>query len=86
MSVTNIKVSLSMKVDKVLINPLLFTKLEQAGDLVYNYEDDSHLIFGKYKAFMDSSVGDIEFKFDCSMEDVVLSKVNNFEGEVSVTK
>ena len=79
MGVSNIKVSLSVKVQKVLINPLLFTKLEQTGDLVYNYEDDSHLIFGKYRAFMDSNVEDIEFKFDCSMEEINVGKT---KGEV----
>jgi hypothetical protein len=78
----NIKLSLSTKVKRVLINPILFAQLEQTGDLVYNYDDDNYLIFSKYKAFADSNVKSMEFKFDCEMEDIITGKFN--KGGVSV--
>lgn len=86
MTIANIKVNLKVKIEKVLIHPLLFAKLEQTDDLVYNYEDDSYLIFGKYPAVIDSNVDDIEFKFDLTMEDVITNKVINTKGEINIIK
>lgn len=66
------------------MNPRLFIKMKNSGDLSHRYDDDVYLLWHKYPVFTDSNVEDIEFKFDCSMEDVVSGKVNKFEGEVSV--
>lgn len=68
------KFNLTLKIEKVLINPHLFIKLKNTGDVSHRYDDDVYLLWHKYPAFTDSNVEDIEFKFDCNMESIKVNK------------
>lgn len=66
----DVEVKMIIKIRYVLINPKLFVELKEAGDIFHKYNEDSYYLWGKYKVVTDSNVDYLEFKLDCSMEDV----------------